>query len=195
MHTMKIVTIDCPLKEILKKKTLDIQNHEWDLALEIAENLKKTLLPLMPAAGLAAPQIGISKSVFIYSYDRQPVNLEVVINPTYQPLGEEIRRGWEGCFSVILSKNNWKLAKVPRYKSIVVRYLNLEGKSVEKILEGFAAKVFQHEYDHLQGIENIDRLDAEILSFESKEELHAFMQTIRQEDADFYKPPHDKNNL
>lgn len=191
---MKIVTIDCPLKEVLKKKTLDIQNHEWDLALEIAENLKKTLLPLMPAAGLAAPQIGISKSVFIYSYDRQPVHLEVVINPTYTPLGEEIWKGWEGCFSVILSEKTWKLAKVPRYKTILVQYLNLEGKSVEKILEGFAAKVFQHEYDHLQGIENIDRPDAEILSFESKEELIAFMQAIRHEDADFYKAPQDKNN-
>jgi peptide deformylase len=56
-------------------------------------------------------------------------------------------------------------------------------------LEGFAAKVFQHEYDHLQGIENIDREDAIVQAFDTKEELLSFMQQVKKEDSVCYKKP------
>lgn len=49
--------------------------------------------------------------------------------------------------------------------------MNLAGEKVEKILGGFAAKVFQHEYDHLQGIANIYREDAVVMDFSNKEEM------------------------
>jgi peptide deformylase len=186
---IKIVMVDGPLQNVLRKKTDPIQKNELPLAKEIADKLFSALRPYFPAAGLAAPQIGISKSVFLFSFDRDPNNLEAVINPHFSPTNATKVEGWEGCLSVILSEGSWKLAKVPRYESISVHYLNLKGERVEKVLEGFAAKVFQHEYDHLQGIVNIDRKDALVKGFNSKEEMQGFMQEVKKEDALRYKKP------
>jgi peptide deformylase len=186
---MKIVTIDSPLQNILKQQTEEIQESELGLACEISEKLFLALKPHLPAAGLAAPQIGINKSVFIYSFNRDPENLETVINPSYFPLEDTKVEGWEGCFSVMLSDKTWKLANIPRFKSIQVSYLNLEGECIEKKLEDFAARVFQHEFDHLQGIVNIDREDAIIQSFDSKEDMLNFMQQVRRADSTHYKKP------
>ncbi|MCI5052773.1 MAG: peptide deformylase [Simkaniaceae bacterium] len=182
-----IVTIDCPQQEILKKRTEPIKEGEQMLAEEIASKLYEELLPRMPAAGLAAPQIGISRSMFLFSYDRQIENLEVVINPSFTPNDETQFAGWEACFSVLLSKNTWKVAKVSRYQNIRVRYQNLSGKTIEKDLTGFGATVFQHEYDHLQGLNCVDRPNAEIKSFDTKEELIAFMKDVKKEDAKRYE--------
>jgi peptide deformylase len=188
-ENIQIVTIDSPLQHILKTKTEPLQADELPLAQEIVDKLVLALKPYLPAAGLAAPQIGISKSVFIFSFDRDPSNLEGVINPSFVPMGNVKIEGWEGCFSVILSNNTWRLAKIPRYEVIKVQYLNVEGERVEKILEGFAAKVFQHEYDHLQGIENIDREDAVVVDFANKEEMEDFMHQVKKEDSLRYKKP------
>lgn len=186
---MQIITVDGPLKEVLRKKTEDIQENEFPLAQEIAEKLLQALKPYSPAAGLAAPQIGISKSVFIFSFDRNPENLEAVINPSFVPVNEKTTESWEGCLSVLLSESCWKFAKIPRYEAIKVTYFNLKGSKVEKVLEQFAAKVFQHEYDHLQGIVNIDRADAIVKSFNQKEDMLNFIQEIKKEDASHYKKP------
>lgn len=186
---VQIVTIDSPLQHVLKTKTEPLQANELPLAREIVDQLFLALKPHLPAAGLAAPQIGISKSVFIFSFDRDPNNLEGVINPSFTPVGDVKIEGWEGCFSVMLSDNTWKLAKIPRYETIKVQYLNMEGERVEKILDGFAAKVFQHEYDHLQGIENIDREDAVVRDFTSTKEMLDFMEQVKKEDSLRYKRP------
>lgn len=186
-EAMKIVTIDSPLQHILKMKTEEIRENEFPLAQEIADKLFLSLKPYFPAAGLAAPQIGINKSIFIFSFDRDPKNLETVINPSFTPISETKIEAWEGCFSVMLSNGTWKVAKIPRYTTINVTYLNLKGERVEKILDGFAARVFQHEYDHLQGLENIDREDAIVKSFATKEEMMNFMLQVRKEDSGSYK--------
>lgn len=185
----QVVTIDSPLQHVLKTKTEQLQENELPLAKEIIDKLFFALKPYLPAAGLAAPQIGISKAVFIYSFDRDPNNLEGVINPSFSPVGDVKIEGWEGCFSVMLSNNTWKLAKIPRYETIKVQYLNIEGERIEKILEGFAAKVFQHEYDHLQGIENIEREDAVVMDFTTREEMLNFMKQVKEEDSLRYKRP------
>lgn len=187
-YGIEIVTIDSPLQHVLKMKTEDIQIDELPLAQEIVGKLFSALKPHLPAAGLAAPQIGISKSVFIFSFDRDPNHLEGVINPHFIPYGEAKVEGWEGCFSVMLS-GTWKIAKIPRYETIRVQYLNTNGEKIEKVLEGFAAKVFQHEYDHLQGVENIDREDAVVMDFSTKEEMLSFMQQVKKEDSLRYKKP------
>ena len=82
-NIVQIVTIDSPLQHVLKTKTEQLQANELPLAREIVEKLLLALKPHLPAAGLAAPQIGISKSVFIFSFDRDPSNLEGVINPSF----------------------------------------------------------------------------------------------------------------
>jgi peptide deformylase len=186
---LQIVTIDSPLQHVLRSKAEQLQADEMPLAREIVEKLFLALKPYLPAAGLAAPQIGISKSVFIFSFDRDPSNLEGVINPSFIPVGDGKVEGWEGCLSVMLSNNTWRLAKIPRYETIKAQYLNVEGERIEIILEGFAAKVFQHEYDHLQGIENIDREDAVVMDFTTKEEMLEFMMQVKKEDSLRYKKP------
>ncbi len=182
-QNINIVTVDSPQANVLTNKTKDMNENELALMREIFNQLFTALSPHFPAAGLAAPQIGIDKAIFIYSYDRDPQHLEAIINPTLTPEGDEIVEGWEGCLSVILSNGVWKLARVPRYEKIMVSYINLNGERVVKLLEGFAAKVFQHEYDHLQGVVNINRENATIKEFQSKEEMLDFMQNVKKEDA------------
>ena len=92
---IKIVTFDSRSGDVLHKKVEEIKDDELDLAKEIAEKLIASLKPHGNAAGLAAPQIGISKAVFIYSYDRNPEHIEVVINPTLTPATGDIVEGWE----------------------------------------------------------------------------------------------------
>jgi peptide deformylase len=185
----EIITIDSSRADVLKTKTEQIQENELGLAKEIGRQLFLSLEPFFPAGGLAAPQIGISKSVFIFSYNRDPKNLEVVINPTFTPVGNEKVEGWESCLSAILKTGPRKCAKVSRYERIKVAYLNQEGEVVEKVVEGFAAKVFQHEYDHLQGYVNIYLEDAEVKTFETQEEYGAFMQEVKKQDAARYSSP------
>lgn len=185
-----IVTIDCPSHDVLKQPTRDFEDAEWPLAREIAKQLYEALQPYFPAAGLAAPQIGIARSLFIYSYDRDPAHLQAAINPSFVPVGEQQIEGWEGCLSVLLGQGPWRIAKLPRYETIHAHYRTIDGETVHIILDGFAAKVFQHECDHLKGIVNIYRSDAEVKSFETKEALNDFMAQVKKRDAQGYKKPH-----
>lgn len=185
---LKIVTVNSPGKAVLQTKTKEIQKDEMPLAQEIAKKLFFALDPFFPAAGLAAPQIGINRSVFIFSYDRTREHVEVVVNPTMKPTSNTVVTGWEGCFSILFG-NSWQLAQVPRYESIEVTYTNWNGEKVVKRLDGFAAKVFQHEYDHLQGVEVIDREDAIVKQFASEEELQNFLRKVKEEDSKRYHKP------
>jgi len=188
---MKIVTIFNDSTSCLSQKATPIPLTPAGLeeARIIAEQLLTTLTPLMPAAGLAAPQIGISKQVFIYSWDRSAENMEVVINPNTINIGSDSYTSWESCFSTIQDHDTCHAALVSRSKELSVEYTNLEGNIIRKKLQGFGAKVFQHEYDHLQGIVDTQKPDAELKTFNSKQELIAFMTTIKKEDGLSYIPP------
>ncbi len=190
--TKPILTLDADISNILLQKTTDIDldsNTDMSEALYIIEKLKATIQPLMPAAGLAAPQIGESKSIFIFSWDRSLEHLESAINPSYILLNEEQEIRWEGCFSVILGSAPHRIACIPRYTKIKASYYNEEGKLVNQILTNFAAKVFQHECDHLKGIVNVNREDAKIKAFDSTEELLHFMGEVKLSDNVQYIEP------
>ncbi len=189
-HSIPIITTDSPEHAVLRKKTTDVLSHEWPMAREIGEKLYLALQPYFPSAGLSAPQIGILKSVFIFSYDRDPQHLETVINPRFEPIANHLVEGWEGCLSTLLCSKDRKFARLPRYEKIHVHYLNLEGHAVEKTLDGFAAKVFQHEWDHLQGLLNIDKPDTFVKTFQTKEEMESFMRDVKKDDSSQYKAPH-----
>jgi peptide deformylase len=110
--------------------------------------------------GLAAPQIGISLRFFVKGFeetDRYPdqagVEREVIINPTIEFLTEDVTDFWEGCLSVPGMQG---LVRRPNH--IKVQYWNEEGREIKKELKGFEAIVFQHEFDHLDGILYVDRL-------------------------------------
>ncbi len=105
-------------------------------------------------AGLAAPQIGVPLRVVIFGVRasaRHPQLEEVpdtvLINPVIRPLGEEIEEGWEGCLSVP-GLRGW----VPRWRRIHYSGYDAAGRPFERSVEGFHARVVQHEVDHLDGI-------------------------------------------
>jgi len=105
-------------------------------------------------AGLAAPQIGVDLQLVIFGTDapnpRYPdapvVPRTVLLNPVITPIGDEEEEGWEGCLSVPGLRG-----VVPRWKRIHYTGLDAFGEPIERTVEGFHARVVQHECDHLVG--------------------------------------------
>jgi peptide deformylase len=105
-------------------------------------------------AGLAAPQIGVLMRVVIFGVKSNPrypqvgeVPDTVLINPQLTPLGEELEEDWEGCLSVPGLRG-----AVPRYRRLRYAGFDEQGRRFERTVEGFHARVVQHECDHLDGI-------------------------------------------
>lgn len=105
-------------------------------------------------AGLAAPQIGISKRVVIFGFeanprypDAEPVPQTVLINPVIEAIGDETEEDWEGCLSVPGLRG-----LVRRYAKIRYRGQNQHGEAIDRTVSEFHARVVQHECDHLDGI-------------------------------------------
>jgi peptide deformylase len=105
-------------------------------------------------AGLAAPQIGVGLRVVIFGMDfnprypeADPVPYTVLINPVLTPLSDEMEDGWEGCLSVPGMRG-----VVPRYRELRYTGVDVGGRPIDRIANGFHARVVQHEVDHLDGI-------------------------------------------
>lgn len=106
-------------------------------------------------AGLAAPQIGVDLQLVIFGtgapnprYPEAPVvPRTVLLNPVITPLGNEEEEGWEGCLSVPGLRG-----VVPRWRRIRYQGYDLQGRAIEREVDGFHARVVQHECDHLQGV-------------------------------------------
>jgi peptide deformylase len=186
---MKIVTIYNDQNQILSKKAAKIPLTKKGLkeAKEIVSKLQEALLPLMPAAGLAAPQIGISKQVFLYSYNGEVENLEAMINPIFEPLNQETDLLWEGCFSATQGDGAFKIALIKRYVKILVTYNDLNGKTQKQIFKDYVARIFQHEYDHLQGVVNVYKEGAIIKEFATKQGMSEFMKEFKEANQDKIK--------
>jgi len=106
--------------------------------------------------GLAAPQVHVPKRVVVFEVGEtrltgrpldRPQSLTVLINPVIEPLTSETELGWEGCLSVPSLKG-----AVPRFTRIRYRGIGLDGAPIDRTVEGFHARVLQHECDHLDGI-------------------------------------------
>jgi len=123
---------------------------------EITPELRQTLDDMVPmletyhGVGLAAPQVGISQRFFIMNAGDK---LRKVINPEILQKGTAMVEMEEGCLSVPGIHK-----RVRRPRRISVRYQNENGDVIEEELKDFPARVFQHEYDHLDGILFVDRL-------------------------------------
>ena len=105
-------------------------------------------------AGLAAPQIGVGLRVVIFGVKSNPrypqveeVPDTVLINPVLEPLGGEQEEDWEGCLSVPGMRG-----AVPRYRRLRYAGCDEQGRRFERTVDGFHARVVQHECDHLDGI-------------------------------------------
>jgi peptide deformylase len=120
--------------------------------------------------GLAAPQVGINKRMMVYNPTGERDNKEleqVLINPVIVSFSKRIIDAPEGCLSfptkplLPFQKPDPFQGTVYRPDAVVVRAINLKGQTQEHTFKGWAARIFQHEYDHLDGILWIDRLVAE----------------------------------
>lgn len=119
----------------------------------LAGDLFDTLRALN-GAGLAAPQIGVDLRVVIFGFqasprypDAEPVPQTLLINPQLVPVGDEMEDGWEGCLSVPGLRG-----VVPRHRRLRYAGCDLQGRRIEREVDGFHARVVQHECDHLDGI-------------------------------------------
>jgi peptide deformylase len=119
----------------------------------LLQDMRDTMAHL-DGAGLAAPQIGVGLRVVIFGVHANPrypdveeVPDTVLINPVLTPLGDEMEEGWEGCLSVPGMRG-----AVPRYKRLRYRGVDVNGNGFQRDVEGFHARVVQHEVDHLDGI-------------------------------------------
>ena len=106
--------------------------------------------------GLAAPQIHEGLRLFVALLDEDPgpeSDALAVINPEIVPVAQAKEEGWEGCLSIPDIRG-----MVPRFTDITVKALDRTGKKVEYRLKKFAARVAQHETDHLDGVLFFDRM-------------------------------------
>lgn len=103
--------------------------------------------------GLAAPQIGVGLQLVIFGFERSerypdapPVPRTILLNPVITPLGEDEEDGWEGCLSVPGLRG-----LVPRYRRVRYTGFDPDGAVIDRVADGFHARVVQHECDHLIG--------------------------------------------
>jgi peptide deformylase len=119
----------------------------------LVADMEETMRAL-DGAGLAAPQIGVDQRLVIFGGetntrypDADAVPYTVLINPVLTALSAKIEDDWEGCLSVPGLRG-----RVPRWR--VLRYTGFDqfGQAIERSVEGFHARVVQHECDHLDGV-------------------------------------------
>lgn len=125
--------------------------------------------------GIAAPQVGVPWQLFVYEAtdDEDPgagIPLAVLVNPALEPLAGEPLFDWEGCLSIPDLRG-----LVPRFPAVRLRGFDRHGQPVDRVVEGFEARIVQHEFDHLNGVLFVDRMrDLASLSF--LDEWHEFLQ-------------------
>jgi len=148
------------IREILKMgdpRLLAIARPVEDIGDPALKDIIADLYETMRAAngvGLAAPQVGIGLRLMIFGFesnprypDEKPVPMTTIINPWMELLTEETEDGWEGCLSVPGMRG-----LVPRATHIRYGGTLEDGAALEREARGFHARVFQHEFDHLNGV-------------------------------------------
>ncbi len=155
MAILEITTLPDP---VLRRKAKKIAVLDKDLQ-TLIDNMIETLRKA-PGVGLAAPQVAVSSRLVVVEYGDEdeegnevgPKKLYVVINPEITQKSEEVEKGIEGCLSI-----PGLVGEVERSTKITVKGLNRFGKPVKITAEGWLARIFQHEIDHLEGILFPDR--------------------------------------
>ena len=137
----------------LWQKSVAVEKFDSIELKTLLQDMRDTMAHLN-GAGLAAPQIGVGLQVVIFGVTSnprypgiEPVPETVLINPVLTPLSAEEEEGWEGCLSVP-GMRGW----VPRFARLRYRGFDETGTAFQRDVEGFHARVVQHECDHLEGV-------------------------------------------
>lgn len=138
------------------QRLLEVAKPVVDFATPALAGLIEDMFDTMNAAGgvgLAAPQIGVGLQVVIFGFEsseRYPeaesVPRTVLLNPLITRLSDDEILGWEGCLSVPGLRG-----EVPRWARIRYQGFGPQGETIDRTVEGFHARVVQHECDHLIG--------------------------------------------
>jgi peptide deformylase len=155
MALRKIITLP---EAVLRRKARTITTFDKNLQ-TLIDDMIETMREA-PGVGLAAPQVNISERLIVVEYSEeedeeaevQPKKLYVLINPEIVEKSEETLMGVEGCLSIPNL-----VGEVERHAAIQVKGLNRHGKPTKLKAEGWLARIFQHEIDHLNGILFPDR--------------------------------------
>lgn len=143
---------------VLREPTAPYDGELGDRTFEALLSGMRTTMREAPGVGLAAPQIGLGVAIAVVEdpgatdddvarvRERAPVPFRVLVNPTYTPVGDERVGFFEGCLSVV----GWQ-AVTPRWRSVRLTCTDEHGNPVDEVLTGWAARIVQHETDHLRG--------------------------------------------
>jgi peptide deformylase len=145
---------------ILRQKAVWVENIQDEKIQQLIDELITSVIQAN-GVGIAAPQIAASYRLFIVAsrpnarYPHAPeMQPTAMINPRIIAHSSEMVKGWEGCLSVPGIRG-----LVPRYQTIEIGYTDRNGNLRKQELTDFIARIFQHEYDHLQGLVFLDRVE------------------------------------
>jgi len=153
MALRKIITSENPILRRKAKKATKIMPELRALADDMVETMHAA-----PGVGLAAPQVAESVRLFVAELEASEENpgsgkTYIIFNPEYVWKSDEFVDGVEGCLSI-----PGYAGEVTRHHKVVVKGLDKSGKRIRIEAEGWLARVFQHEMDHLDGVLFTDRI-------------------------------------
>jgi len=176
MSILKVARMGHPvLRE--RARPLELAELKHPLLQKLIDDMIETMHEYH-GVGLAAPQVHEDIRIFVALLEEDPGDeseATVIINPEIVPVGTTKSEGWEGCLSIPDIRG-----MVPRWTDITVRALDRKGKAIELPLKGFAARVAQHETDHLDGVLFFDRMT----SMQSLTYLEEYSRYHAKEDDD-----------
>ena len=154
MPTRKIVTHPDP---VLRRKARKVTEFTPELQ-ALIDDMVETMR-VAPGVGLAAPQVDVSLRVIVVEFGDEddpdvPTKLYALVNPEITRLSQDKEVGAEGCLSIPGFAGN-----VERPLEVVIKGQNRHGKAVRIKADGWLARIFQHEIDHLDGVLFIDRAE------------------------------------
>ena len=156
MTLRKIVTLP---ETVLRRKAHTVTKFDKDLQ-TLVDDMVETMREA-PGVGLAAPQVGLSERIIVIEYfeheedeekEDAPKKVWAVLNPEIVKASEEKLMGVEGCLSI-----PGLVGEVERHAQIQIKGLNRHGKPMKLKANGWLARIFQHEIDHLNGVLFTDR--------------------------------------
>ncbi|MDE0158538.1 MAG: peptide deformylase [Candidatus Dadabacteria bacterium] len=166
---------------VLRQRAPRVENISGTETQELIDDMILTAAEAN-GVGIAAPQVSESLRIFIIAGslssrypDAPETEVRVVINPEIVSVSDEVEKGWEGCLSIPGIR-----ALVPRYKSVRAVYRDRDNNLVEEDFSDFAARVFQHEYDHINGVVFIDRVESPLEIITERE----YMKLVTQSDSE-----------
>ncbi len=159
---MTLLTIITPSNPILRRKARPVSDPRAPEVQRLIDDMIVTMREA-PGVGLAAPQVAEPLRLAVIEYAAEPDDLPedaeppepklyVIINPEITARSEEMVDGAEGCLSIPGYAGN-----VSRHQAVTVKALNRQGRPIKIKADGWLARIFQHEIDHLDGVLFIDR--------------------------------------